>query len=753
LLLAATALTPSLVMAETAAETATSSAGPATGGAKPSAPATNEVGDVVVTAQRRSEAVMSVPISMTVVSGTAVQAAGVVNTRDLEQLTPGLKAGQAGYVFQPALRGITSTDTNPGDESNVALYVDGVYYAAEGGSAFNLVNIKRIEVLKGPQGTLFGRNATGGAIRVITSDPEDTPHALLNASIGLDGPESREISGYVTGPLVRGKLDAGLSVYYYDDNGYMTNVDPNFAGPKQGSLNTWNVRGKLRFTPTDNLTITGEADYGHTRSGIELTTTFVDGVDGFKNVVGVLTPTQVRQVSTNEQNLEYTTAYGGYLNIEYRLPKVTFSSISAARVTNNAVSLDNDRTNLALNRNVYEVYTRTFSQEFNFATTFDGPLNFVGGVFYFWDKAGSPWSHTYAATLSPVNPVTGLRTVTSPLALIVNGAGEESGNSYSAFGEGTYKLPYHFSLVAGVRYNTDEKDAWTANLNLPSTAPLQRGHGHWSNASYRLTLNWKPSDDVLVFFTNSTGFKSGFITDSGYSAGVPLLQVKPETVDAYELGTKLRPAPDVAITASVFHYDYSNIQILTNNALSANVGVVGASILQNAASATITGADFQADVRFLNHWTGSLGVAWLPEAKYANFPNGIHYVANPGGLGATAVASDLSGTRMVRAPELTVNVGLAYTHDLFGGELRVSGNYYHSADQFLVVGEATRSPSYGLLNGEIAWTDPSTRYTVSVWARNLANTAYYISGLANTGGFSAVWGKPREIGLRLKVNL
>jgi iron complex outermembrane receptor protein len=281
LLLAATALTPGMVLAETTMATApadasTAQGGGGKGGGGKAAP--TEVGDVVVTAQRRSEAVMSVPISMTVVSGTAVQAAGVVNTRDLEQLAPGLKAGQAGYVFQPALRGITSTDTNPGDESNVALYVDGVYYAAEGGSAFNLVNIKRIEVLKGPQGTLFGRNATGGAIRVITSDPEDSPHAIFNASVGLGGPKSKEISGYVTGPLVKGKLDAGLSLYYYDDDGYMTNVDPNFQGPRQGALNTWNVRGKLRFTPTDNLTITGEADYGHTRSGIELTTTFVDGV-------------------------------------------------------------------------------------------------------------------------------------------------------------------------------------------------------------------------------------------------------------------------------------------------------------------------------------------------------------------------------------------------------------------------------------------------------------------------------------------
>ncbi|HEX4198940.1 MAG TPA: TonB-dependent receptor [Caulobacteraceae bacterium] len=728
--------------------------------------------DVVVTAQRRSQRVMKVPIAVTALAGATIQAAGVVNSRELEQLTPGLKTGQAGYVFQPAIRGISSTDTSPGDESDVGIYVDGVYLADEGGSAFNLANIDRIEVLKGPQGTLYGRNATAGAIRIITSEPKDTPHLTLDGSAGFDGPESRQLSAYVTGPIVKGVLDGGLSAYIYGDNGYMTNVNPAFSGSRQGSTNTWNLRGKLRFTPTDNLTITFEGDDGWTRSGVELTTVFVNNVDGFKNVVGVLDPTQPFQVATNEQNYDYTSAYGAYMNVEYRFPNFTLTSLSAYRYVDNTVSLDNDRTNLTLNRNTYSVYDKTFQEELNFSSSWAGPFSIVGGLFYFYDSGGTYWSQAYAAPISAVGgcggtPVVcappGMRVQTGPLAPITHQQGNETRNAYSAFGEGTYHFNDQWSLIAGARYNVDDATAWSNNLPPYVSTGRQTGSKSWSNFSYRLTLNWQPTPNLLLYFTNSTGFKSGYIYAAGYVGPVrnaqgqiisttPISSVVPETITDFEGGAKLHAFDMVDFTLSAFHYDYRNIQILTNNALAANVGVVGNSTLQNAAAANITGMEFTADARFNENWSGSLGLSWLPSANFTNFPDGIHYVANPGGLGATSIASNLSGTRMSRAPLYTVDVALAYQHPLFEGRFRLSADYYYSALEYLVVGEDTPNPAYGVLNSEMGWTDPTNRYTVSIFGRNLTNQAYFISGLANTGGFSAVWGKPREVGIRLKVS-
>jgi iron complex outermembrane receptor protein len=717
--------------------------------ARPS-PATqpgDAVSEVVVTAQRRSERLLDVPISITVIGGPAAVAAGVVNTRDLALVTPGLVGGQTGYVFQPSIRGISSTGTGAGDEANVATYVDNVYIAAGGVTAFNLANIDHIEILKGPQGTLFGRNATGGAIRVVTSNPSFDPQMNATISGGVTKPFSREVSVYGTGKIAE-NLAGSLAGYYYDDNGYLKNADPNFAGPRQGSLTSYIVRGKLLYTPTDRLKIVVEGDYGQSKSGVELTTTFAGNVNGFKNVVGVLPALGDREVSTNEQNYLKGLSWGAYVNVEYRLDDFTLSSITAVRTGNVGESLDSDRTNLPLNRTVFKADVKTFSQEFNITTNFTGPFNFIAGAYYFHEEASNPFISTNAALLSPV--VGGVRTITRPLQLATSIFDSLKTNSYSAFGEATYRFNEKLSVVGGLRYSVDYKSADSFNLLVANSPPVDDSN-HWGNVSYRATVNYKPTPDSLIYLTNSTGFKSGNINAPSYPFPNHHDQVSPETVTAYEIGYKARLFEGVDFSASAFHYDYKNIQLTVNNALSAAVGTVGINILQNAAVAKITGADFELTGRINAHWSGQLGVSWLPQAEYSNFQGGIHFTPAPGGLGAVAVATDLSGTRTLRSPEATLNAGLNYQTVLAGGKLRVSGNYFRTGTTYLAIGQAIKQPGYDILGGEVGWTDPSGRYTLSAWGRNLGDTAYFISGNANTGGFGAVWSKPREVGLRLRV--
>jgi iron complex outermembrane receptor protein len=705
-------------------------------------------GDIVVTAQKRTERLLDVPISISVVDASQAQSQGVVGSRDLGTVTPGLIASQSGYTFQPSIRGISSTGFGAGDESNVALYVDNVYIAAEGATAFNLANIERVEVLKGPQGTLFGRNATGGAIRVVTSDPSHKQEFTATGSLGLDGAKSKELSVYAnTG--ITDTLAANITGYYYNDDGYLKNADPDYDGKKQGSLKTWTVRGKVLWTPTDNFRVVAEGDYGKTRSGVELTTAFIDNINGFKNVTGVVPVTTNFTVATDEQNYDRSTNDGAYINAQYDADKFTITSISAYRDSQIAVSLDNDRTNLPINRNVYQVATKTFSEELNFASQFGGKFEMIGGLYYFHDRQGNPFFNTFAAKLSPVGP-DGERTVTSPLAISSSLRDFVKDDSYAAFGEGTYHLTDTISLVGGVRYNYETKNAKTSNLLLPPGSPIVTGKGHWSNVSYRATVNWKPNQNLLFYFTNSTGFKSGVINAAAYTYPNPFAQVKPEKVMAFEFGSKAKLGP-VSLTASTFYYDYKDIQLTVNNTLSANAGTVGINILENAAVAHIFGADFEAEGHITSHLSGNVGISWLPEAKYSSFPAGIHYVPAPGGLGAIAVASDISGSRILRSPKATENVGLTYDTDIANGDLKVSANYYHTSRFFMVVGEGSEQPSYSTLNFAVSWTDPSKHYTFGVFGRNATNKAYYISGLANTGGFSAVWAKPREIGLRFGV--
>lgn len=732
LLLASSALSPCLAWGQTATS------------ADPSA----TLNEVVVTAQRRTERLLDVPISVTVVGGPEIQAAGVLSVRDLAQVTPGLVGGQTGFAFLPSIRGISSTGTGAGDEANVALYVDNVYIATNGVSALHLANIDHIEVLKGPQGTLFGRNATGGAIRVQTADPSARPRFDLTASAGLTKPDSREVSVYGSSAIAD-KLAGSLEGYYYNDDGYLSNADPSYTGKRQGSLNSYIVRGKLAYTPTDRLKIVGEADYGQSVSGVELTTAFVDNVSAFKNIVGVIPTTQSLQVATNEQNYDKILDYGGYLNVAYTADTFTLNSISATRQSDVGITLDNDRTNLTLNRTAQKNAVKTYSEELNFTSNWSGPLNVIGGVYLYYEDAENPYIDIYAATIGPV--VGGVRNVVSPLALTAATFDSLKTTSYSAFGEATYKLTDKFSVVGGLRYSIDYKTAYSTNLLAPSSPAVETSN-HWGNVSYRLTGEYKLTADSLLYFTNSTGFKSGNINAPTYPYPAHHDQVLPETVTAYELGYKARLFPWLNLSASGFHYDYKDIQITTNNALSAAAGTVGINILQNAARGDITGADFSLDGRLDAHWSWQLGVSWLPTAQYSDFKNGLHFVPAAGGLGAVSVASDLSGTRILRSPEVTVNAAVNYQTPLAGGKLQLSANYFRTSKMYLAVGEAIEQPDYNIVDAEAGWTDPSGHYTVSAWGRNLTNAVYFISGNVNSGGIAAVWGRPRELGVRLKVH-
>jgi iron complex outermembrane receptor protein len=705
--------------------------------------------EVVVTAQRRAERLIDVPISATVIGADAAQAAGIVSTRDLALVTPGLVGGQTGFAFLPSIRGISSTGTGAGDEANVATYVDNVYLATSGATAFNLANIDHIEVLKGPQGTLFGRNATGGAIRVVTSDPSFAPQLKSSVSAGFTRPDSREVSAYASTGL-GGKWAGSLDGYYYDDDGYLDNSDPSFSGDRQGSLNNYLARAKLLYQPTDRLKVIGEADYGRTVSGVELTTSFINNLSAFKNVVGVIPALGEREVATNEQNYDKESNYGGYVNVEYDAPSFTLSSISALRQSDIDISLDNDRTNLTLNRTVQANDVRTYSEELNWASKFSGPLSLIAGAYLFYEDASNPLVNTYAAGLSPVSG--GVRSVISPFALTNSFTDYLRTKSYSAFTEATYAFNDRFSLVAGARYSIDYKSARSARLVAPFH-PAVTADNDWDNVSYRVAAKYKPTADSLVYFSNSTGFKSGNINAPTYPYPNKLDQVLPETVMAYELGYKARLLQWLDISASAFHYNYKNIQITTNNALSAAANVVGINILQNAARGDISGADLQLDGRLNTHWSWQIGTSWLPTARYSDFKNGIHFEPAAGGLGAVSVTSDLSGSRILRSPKATVNVGLDYRTPLAGGEFLASASYFHTSKMFLAIGEAIEQPDYDILGGEVGWTDPSGHYTLSFWGRNLTDTTYFVSGNVNSGGFAAVWGKPRELGVRLRAQL
>jgi len=706
----------------------------------------SEVQEVVVTAQRREERLMDVPIAITALSGEQLKESGVVSTRDLTTVTPGLSALSQGFAFQPTIRGIGTTSTSAGDETNVALYIDNVYIPYMLGNAFNMKGVERIEVLKGPQGTLFGRNATGGAIRIVTRKPGDTFKAEISSDYGFEL-QSREVSAYVAGPI-KPNIAASAEVYYYKDDGYIKNIVPNLTDDV-GDTRQLTLRGKVVWDANAWANLTLAMDYTEHESSIPFATSALPNPAGqvlaFKNVRGVvLVPDPTEDpyyVSLSFHPSHRSISTGGSLTGEFAVPKHKLTSITSFRTFKSGSDIDSDRTNLELTRGRIYQTGEVLTQEIDLASQFDGPLNYVAGAFYYWANNGAPYNNSLAAPLSAVD-ASGLRNVLGPLRLISNNTAKVGTRSYAIFGEATWDVTSALSAVLGYRYTSETK---RANVRSLLTGASTRGEDTWRNSSVRATAKYKLSDDVNVYGTFSTGFKSGAFNPTAIVT--PMQVVRPEKVKAVELGLKAALGR-ASIRASVFDYSYDDIQLQVNNILNP---AAGTTILQNAASAKIQGADLEANFRVSSAFSTQLGISWIPTAEYRTFIGGITFVPNAGGVGARTVPTDLSGTRMIRTPELTVNVGGNYGFDLAGGKTSVSVNYFRSSKFLWVPGGAAIQPAYDTLNARVSWSDPSERFTFYGWGRNLTDEVYYASTAASTAGFVGSFAAPREFGVGVEV--
>ena len=247
-----------------------------------------KIEEIVVTAQKRSERLLDVPMSVSAVTGDQLAAANIGSTGNLQQVTPGLVTVNNGLAYNPGIRGVTSIGTSPGDETNVSLYLDDVYIGAPLAGLFDLKDIARVEVLKGPQGTLFGRNATGGAIRIVTKAPSFTPSADLSADYGFRFNQTK-IGAFVTGPL-SDKIAGSLDLFYDRDDGYVKGIGP-LAGQKFGGVDNFTSRGKLLFDQiVPNLTVTLTADYSKRSDPSQFLLVPHDGQNAYRSTPGVVEP-------------------------------------------------------------------------------------------------------------------------------------------------------------------------------------------------------------------------------------------------------------------------------------------------------------------------------------------------------------------------------------------------------------------------------------------------------------------------------
>lgn len=709
---------------------------PAPTAAQDSAPmlADNDAGsaEIIITAQKRSERLIDVPVSVQVLSSDRLDQAVIRDITDVGTITPGVVITKTIANVSPYIRGIGTASPLTGVETAVAMYVDGVYQPASIGTIFAFNNIASIEVLKGPQGTLYGRNATGGVINVITRDPSHD--AGIEAKASYANYDTYTGNLYVTGGITDG-VAADVAVYYTKQNdgfGRNLTLKTPFLTEEQFSM-----RGKILIEPEPDTQIRLSADYTEVDSdkGVGVVP-LRDGSDGTYANVGFYDTIAGFPYAARIKS------YGAGGQLDHDFGAVAFKLISAYRSIDSYQQFSQLAD--AARPSAVEARTdnsqRSFSTEIQLTSQGSGPFSWIAGAFYLNDEAiyNSPNGFSVDA-LTPFGQVR-----------VANIGSVQKLDSISGYFDASYKLPTGTTISGGIRYTSDTRNfvgyknptqavqvigGVPTIVTVPAAMVRVANHND-SKVTYRAVIEQQLAPDAMIYASYSTGFRGGFFAGNGPTNPV----LRPENVTAIELGSKVK-IDGLRVSAAGFHYDYSDLQVTR---------VVGVSpIIENAAKARIKGIEIEGDLRPMPGLTFSFGGQYL-DARYTNYTNVPSFVPVPGTTAnAAGPIINASGRHLRIAPEWTGNVGFAYTGQLSEAiQLRTSANLSYNDGYFFYPDERIRQDSFILLSGRIGLFFDGGRYGFSLFGKNLTNARYFAScRCGETAGDQGAYGEPRRYGI------
>jgi iron complex outermembrane receptor protein len=675
--------------------------------------APSDEGEIIVTAQRRSQRLQDVPIAVTALTSEQTNLQGVVSTHELAQAVTGLTITESvGYV-QPFIRGIGTTATNLGEQGTAAIYVDGVYMPAINGQFYELANVQSIEVLRGPQGTLFGRNANSGAILIATRAPSLTvPEGSFQ--VGYGSFNAITAGGYVSIPL---SDNVGFSVA-----GNFENRESWYTqrGEEDAFDNTqrWTLRAALLFQATDNLSITLNGDISQSSDPGLITLQPVGGYQGL--VPGGIVPIDRYDFIGNVIDPDLRIRNKGISGrIRWDLGPVELISTTAYRgFFGRSIRYDSDTTPTPIVQIDQIDRGTAFTQEFQL-TGNSGPLTWVAGAFYMRQEAD------YA----PQNVLVGASTLTSATVQQVTEA-------IAGFADATLRLG-QIEITGGLRYSYEEKTISGQRNGVPVITDV---NANWDAVTPRAVLAWHPSRDLMLYGSFSQGFKSGTFNASNLSP----IPIDPETVDAYEVGVKWTIAPRTILNISAFRYNIDDLQVQALNPVTNLVG------LANAANARSQGVDIEFSAQPIPRFNVRLGVSYL-DTEFTSFPNAQVFIKNPAFTDGRnlSVITDVTGNENVRSPDWTANLALDYTAELGnGGSIVPSVNFYYSSEFFWDVGNRLVEPEHLVINASLTYNFPGDRWSITLWGRNLTDEFRARSFLPTTQTDRRLADEPRVFGIR-----
>jgi iron complex outermembrane receptor protein len=689
-----------------------------------SSDADNSLEEIVIVAERRRENLQDAPLTVTAVSAATLEAAGVAGTTDLANVVSGLTMPQSQGTPLPHIRGIGNTAIGTGIENSVALYVDGVYHGSPSFSALTFNNIAQLEVAKGPQGTLFGRNVTGGLIQVITVDPQPGFSGAVDLGYGNFNTLTQEM--YVTGGSDRAAGD-----FAFDSSQQLTGWGTNVYNGQQVNRQALDLsaRSKWLFNPADGTAIRVIFDYAENNST-------VGALRNYGNTHNIYYPQGFANLPTfdidaNQQ--PYRDKKGGGLSGQLD-QDVGFASL----VNTVAYRQDSIRNGFDVDTGpqpILAVLTHSadtqFTEELQLLSKTGSSWRWQTGLYYYHATNGNvPGTTNFGGPA--VNPKTNI-TMNSNNSV-------ETTDSVAGYGQVTKEILPKTDLTVGVRYTYEQRSVDSESTGLiknvtPVPPTIINASGTSNVPTWRVALEHKFTDDIMAYISDSRGFKSG-----GYNLSNGDAPYSPEKLAAYEAGLKTEfLGHRLTLNSSLFYYDYKNIQV--------SRFVNGQALIYNGAAATSYGLDLDVTAAVMTGLTVRAGVE-LVRDYFASFPLADFFLTCP--AGSTGVCSlSATGKQLPQTPTATGTINIDYRQPLArdAGTLNFDVNAVINSSYYFAPDNELRQPGYGLLNASILWTSAQSGYSVQLWGKNLTDRIYALSVNQSPGATAVSYAAPRTYGI------
>ena len=658
------------------------------------------VEEVIVTAEKREARLQDVPVSITSISEKQLQAANLNSGTEIARMTPNLRVSNLGNEDQPkfSMRGVATPDFNLNSNSPTGIFYDEVYVASQFLGGPQIFDLARVEVLRGPQGTLYGKNTTGGAVNFITRSPSFDTNGNLSIQAGDNG--FWHANGALNVPLVDDKLAMRVAFNASKSDGWVKNYNP--AGEDLSSIDNRAVRVSFLYRPTDDFDATLRL-FSSRAKPTNIGTVNVGLLPGGKNAFGVnprVNPLTGKSFDNHEGYYDRTGGQiradgdGATLTMNKRFGDLTVTAISNYTRGSFLNNVDGDGSIAALLAIDFYADTKEWSQDLRVSTNFEGPFNLIAGVYF---------GHDEVAIRTDWNFFAG--------AIIRNQRYDQKRDSYAIYADGTYDLSASDQIYAGVRWTHDKgaiSNFRVTGAGAPPITPQPTKSYDDSAPTGRIGLRHKFSDDIMAYVQYARGYRSSAINGSALFNPADINVAEPETLNSYEGGLKTQLFDRrLTLNSSAFYYDYRNQQFI-------NTVSIGQSNVVNAGAAKLYGLEVEAVAQVTPDLTLRAGGSLLHTEYTKLVLNEI--------IGGVLTPVNLKGKELIEAPRQSLNVAADYVLPVGDdGELsfHIDANYVGSQYYTPQNRPLSRLPSYWESNARLGYGRGN--WEIAAWVKNLGD--------------------------------